>query len=80
METSTAATWSRSLAKLGQDFGGADGSLYLFAEWERPENVGMQDNIEVIGELAQANNVTVADMIQFAASHAVVTCPLGPRM
>lgn len=80
MKYSLAGTWSLPLAESGQDFGGADGSLYLFGEWLRAENDGMEDNIQTIGQLAQANNVGVADMIQFAAAHAVVTCPLGPRV
>lgn len=75
-----AGTWSQTLAAQGQDFGGADGSFYLFAEWERPENLGLQNASEFIGELAQSNGVSVADMFQFAATHGVVTCPLGPRV
>jgi len=73
-------TWSHALAAEGQNFGGADGSLYLFAEWQRPENLGMEDNVNTIGELGQAHNVGIGDMIQFAAAHAVVTCHLGPRI
>lgn len=75
-----AGTWSQNLSTQGQNFGGADGSIFLFQEWQRSENAGMQENIEILGQLAQSNNVSVADMIQFAGSHAIVTCPLGPRI
>lgn len=53
-----------SLAKAGQDFGGADGSLYLFGEWLRAENEGLEESVLTIGELAQSNGVGVADMFQ----------------
>ncbi|RDW84289.1 peroxidase-4 [Coleophoma cylindrospora] len=77
-----AGTWSQRLAAAGQDFGGADGSLVLFNEITRAENRGL----EVIVALAKAeklkygNAISMADLIQFAANHAVVTCPLGPRV
>lgn len=80
IETVIAGTWSKKLAKEGMDFGGADGSLYLFQESNRPEDLGLEDIAVFLGELAQANNLGVGDMIQFAASVAVITCPLGPRV
>jgi hypothetical protein len=75
-----AGTWSSSLALSGQDYGGADGSIYLFGETSRPENHGLERIVNVLGRLAEEKDVGVADMFQFAAAHAVVTCPLGPRM
>ncbi|CAG8982569.1 hypothetical protein HYALB_00007285 [Hymenoscyphus albidus] len=77
-----AGTWSKTLAAAGKDFGGADGSLVLFNEITRQENRGL----EVIVGLAKAmfqkykgSGISMADLIQYAATHAVVTCPLGPR-
>ncbi|KAH8650970.1 heme peroxidase [Tricladium varicosporioides] len=75
-----AGTWSSTLAAVGQDYGGADGSIYLFGEMNRPENSGLEAVVNTLGRLAKTSGVGVADMIQFAAAHAVVTCPLGPRM
>ncbi|CAG8973950.1 hypothetical protein HYALB_00007479 [Hymenoscyphus albidus] len=75
-----AGTWSKTLASTGQDFGGADGSIYLFGETTRAENNGLQGIVNRLGQLAKDSAVEVADMIQFAAAHATVTCPLGPRM
>lgn len=78
-----AGTWSQKLAAAGQDFGGADGSLVLFNEITRAENRGL----EVIVALAKTmmfkykdSGISMADLIQYAATHAVVTCPLGPRI
>jgi hypothetical protein len=68
-----AGTWSSSLAAQGQDFGGADGSIYLFGETKRPENHGLESITAQLGLLAKLNGVGVADMIQFAAAHAVVS-------
>ena len=73
-----AGTWSAKLAAAGQDFGGADGSLILAQEYNRPENNGLQDISAKILAVAKNRGVGVADTIQFAAAHAVVTCPLGP--
>ncbi|CAD0108953.1 unnamed protein product [Aureobasidium uvarum] len=70
-----AGSWSSSLAAAGQDFGGADGSIILS---------GTEINRAAIANQAllwsKLFNVGVADIIQFAAAHAVVTCPLGPRV
>lgn len=75
-----AGTWSKSLASTGQDYGGADGSIFLFGETTRTENNGLQGIVNTLGQLARELAVEVSDMIQFAAAHAVVNCPLGPRM
>jgi len=75
-----AGSWSDKLAAQGQDYGGADGSLYLYGESTRSENNGLQEITATLGALAQKHHVGVADMLQFAAAHATVTCPLGPRM
>jgi len=76
-----AGTWSKNLASKGQDFGGADGSIFLSGvEKGRPENRGLEGMIDQAGAWAKQYGVGVADMIQFAANHAVVTCPLGPRV
>jgi hypothetical protein len=62
-------------------YGGADGSIFLFDEaTERDENNGLQNITALLGNLAIQHTLGVADMFQFAAAHAVVTCPLGPRM
>lgn len=76
-----AGTWSKSLAEQGQDFGGADGSILLSGvEISRPENNGLQDIIRKTQVWAKKYGVGVADLIQFMAVHAAVTCPLGPRV
>jgi len=78
-----AGTWSQKLANAGQDFGGADGSLVLFNEITRRENRGLEV-VVALAKVLQAkyknNKVTMADLIQYMANHAVVTCPLGPRV
>ena len=76
-----AGTWSQVLADAGQDFGGADGSIALSPnEIKRPENNGLQDIVVKVKALHSKYRVGMADLIQFAAKHAVVTCPLGPRI
>ncbi|KAF1932583.1 class II peroxidase [Didymella exigua CBS 183.55] len=75
-----AGTW-----KDGLDFGGADGSIILAKEEiSRPDNKGLQDIVRVLGNMYRQTfkqyGIGVADLIQFAAKHAVVTCPLGPRI
>ncbi|RYP34232.1 hypothetical protein DL767_004355 [Monosporascus sp. MG133] len=73
-----AATWDQNSA-----YGGADGSLLLSDELNRPDNRGL----EPIGEqtLAWYNKykqygANMADLIQTAALAAVVSCPGGPRI
>ncbi|MBE7181368.1 MAG: hypothetical protein INR71_09215, partial [Terriglobus roseus] len=61
--------------------GGCDGSLILANEaGTRAENNGLQDISAKLLKLAQKYAVGVADMIQFAGAHAIVTCPGGPRI
>lgn len=76
-----AGTWSSKLAAAGQDFGGADGSIVLSPdEAKRPENKGLLSIINDMKQIQRKWGVGMADLIQFAATHAVVTCPLGPRI
>jgi len=76
-----AGTWSSALAASGQDFGGADGSIALSGtEVNRPENNGLQAIIKQMITWQKTFGVPMADLIQFGAVHAVVTCPLGPRV
>lgn len=79
-----AGTWSSSLAANGQDFGGADGSIALSGtEINRPENNGLQAIIKQMQtwqKMFGGYGVSMADLIQYGATHAVVTCPLGPRV
>ncbi|KAF2199859.1 heme peroxidase [Delitschia confertaspora ATCC 74209] len=75
-----AGTWSQKLADSGQDYGGADGSIVLSGtEIHRAENNGLQDIIGKVKVWQKTFKVGMADLIQFAAIHAVVSCPLGPR-
>ncbi|KAF2716564.1 class II peroxidase [Polychaeton citri CBS 116435] len=75
-----AGTWSSSLAAAGKDFGGADGSLILAGEISRPENKGLEQIVAQMKIWQKTFGVGMADLIQFGANHAVVTCPLGPRI
>lgn len=76
-----AGTWSSSKAAAGQDFGGADGSIVLSGtEINRPENNGLQDIVKQMAAWQTQFGVGMADLIQYGANHAVVTCPLGPRI
>jgi hypothetical protein len=76
-----AGPWSQSKANEGFDFGGADGSLALFQdEIDRDENNGLQDIIKVAQAYQSKYKVGMADLIQYMAKHATVTCPFGPRI
>ncbi|KAF2820355.1 heme peroxidase, partial [Ophiobolus disseminans] len=75
-----AGTWSAKLAAAGQNYGGADGSLVMFDELTRPENFGLETAAGLTHQLYKKYNVTMADLIQYMAKHAVVSCPLGPRV
>lgn len=76
-----AGTWSQVLADQGKDFGGADGSIILSkVEEKRAENRGLENIIQYLRWMAPRYQVGMADLIQFAAIHAVVSCPLGPRI
>ena len=62
---------------------GADGSMILFQEYNRPENNGLQNISIALNAVFQKFNpsgVGMADLIQFAAVHATRTCPLGPQV
>jgi hypothetical protein len=78
-----AGTW-----KEGLEYGGADGSIILAKEEiSRPDNRGLQDIVRVLGDMHRQQfkqyGVGMADFIQFAAKHAVVsTClpfPIIPK-
>ncbi|KAK3642303.1 hypothetical protein LTR56_010880 [Elasticomyces elasticus] len=75
-----AGTWSVKLAAQGQDYGGADGSLVLAGEISRPENKGLEKIVTQMKAWQKTYGVGMADLIQFGANHATVTCPLGPRI
>lgn len=76
-----AGTWSKSNKAAGKDFGGADGSLVMnFGEDARPENNGLQGIIALLRSVQAKHGVGFADLVQFASTHATVTCPLGPRV
>lgn len=73
-------TWDKT-----QGFtGGCDGSLILApGEIDRPENFNLADISTKLLNLQlshKADGVTVADLIQFAAAVAIVTCPGGPQI
>lgn len=68
-----AGTW-----KEGLEYGGADGSIILAKEEiSRPDNRGLQDIVRVLGDMHRQtfkqHGVGMADFIQFAAKHAVVS-------
>lgn len=76
-----AGTWSSNLSASGQDFGGADGSIILSGtEINRKENNGLQNIAKQMTTWQKQFGVSMADLIQYGANHAVVTCPLGPRI
>jgi hypothetical protein len=77
-----AGTWSKSGGG-----GGADGSILLAGEMARFENAGMAPVAAKYTELHAKYHdqlgysaVGMADLIQFGATVATVTCPLGPRI
>lgn len=74
-----AGAWSTT-----SGFGGADGSMLISPdEFLRPENNGMQPIIATYRALLpkySAFGVGAADFIQFGATVATVTCPLGARI
>ncbi|SMR42549.1 unnamed protein product [Zymoseptoria tritici ST99CH_1A5] len=76
-----AGPWSSELAAQGQDFGGADGSIVLSgSEIGRKEDRGLERMPAQMKQWQRTFNVSMADLIQFGAIHAVVTCPLGSRI
>jgi hypothetical protein len=60
--------------------GACDGSLILANECSGFENRGLERLCGNLGNLAQQKEVGVADLIQFAAAHAIKTCPGGPTI
>lgn len=75
-----AGTWSKARAEGGDDFGGADGSIILAdGEMQRADNRGLEAIALEARLLGLKYGVGYGDLIQFMATHAVVTCPLGPR-
>jgi hypothetical protein len=60
--------------------GACDGSLILANECANPENRGLERLCGNLGNLANEKEVGVADLIQFAAAHAMKTCPGGPTV
>jgi catalase (peroxidase I) len=60
--------------------GACDGSLILANECANSENVGLERLCGNLATVAQDKNVGVADLIQFAAAHAIKTCPGGPTI
>ncbi|KAH7346851.1 peroxidase [Rhexocercosporidium sp. MPI-PUGE-AT-0058] len=73
-----AGAWSKTTG-----FGGADGSLILAGEINRPENNGLQEIVGVTQDWYnkyKKYDVGMADLIQMGANVATVVCPLGPRV
>jgi hypothetical protein len=60
--------------------GACDGSLILANECVNTENIGLTRLCDNLGSLASQKQVDVADLIQFAAAHAIKTCPGGPTV
>ncbi|KAE8825271.1 hypothetical protein HRS9139_08381 [Pyrenophora teres f. teres] len=60
--------------------GACDGSLILANECSNIENRGMERLCSNLANVATQTKVGVADLIQFAAAHAVKTCPGGPTV
>ena len=79
-----AATWSAPREANGKNCCGADGSLLLSSkEINRTENLGLEMMPGFLIPLYQKyakNKVSMADLIQYAANHATVTCTQGPRV
>ena len=80
-----AGSFSQSLPFVTPAGGGADGSLLLnSAEIARSESGGLQSYYQFLSSkftnTYKAKGVGAADLIQFAAAHAIVTCPQGPTV
>ncbi|KAL6154430.1 hypothetical protein ACJBU6_07694 [Exserohilum turcicum] len=58
--------------------GACDGSLILANECAQPVNAAMTRICSNLANVASQTKVGVADLIQFAAAHAIKTCPGGP--
>jgi hypothetical protein len=73
-----AGAWSKTSKN-----GGADGSLILAGEMSRTENNGLQTVVaytQTLYNSYKSYGVSMADLIQMAATVGAVTCPLGPRV
>ncbi|KAL1306427.1 hypothetical protein AAFC00_005127 [Neodothiora populina] len=78
-----AGTYSINLPAYGPASGGADASLLLSAdEIDRPENGGLGPYYSWLQGFysSYSSQISAADLIQFAASHAIITCPGGPKV
>ncbi|KAK8248619.1 heme peroxidase [Phyllosticta capitalensis] len=76
-----AAATSNNIAFTAPASGGADGSLLLNPdEINRRDNNGLRDYYNWLSGFypKYQDQVSAADLIQFAAAHATVTCPGGP--
>ncbi|KAF2263643.1 heme peroxidase [Lojkania enalia] len=60
--------------------GACDGSLILADECSNSENAGLARLCGNLGNVAAQTGVGYADLIQFAAAHAIKTCPGGPTV
>lgn len=60
--------------------GACDGSLILANECTNTENRGLERLCGSLANVATQNKVGYADLIQFAAAHAIKTCPGGPTV
>ncbi|EUC38486.1 hypothetical protein COCVIDRAFT_85161 [Bipolaris victoriae FI3] len=60
--------------------GACDGSLILANECAQAPSRGLQRFCSNLAGVASQTNVGVGDLIQFAAAHAVKTCPEGPTV
>ena len=60
--------------------GACDGSLIIANECTNSENRGLERLCGNLGNVASQTGVGVADLIQFAAAHAIKTCPGGPTV
>lgn len=75
-----AAGWSKGTGNLG----GADGSIVLAPEEiQRVANKGLEeivDQTKAWFDKYKGYGIGMADLIQFSANVATITCPLGPRV
>ncbi|KAL6702879.1 hypothetical protein ACN47E_000841 [Coniothyrium glycines] len=60
--------------------GACDGSLILANECTNNENRGLERLCGNLANVATQTKVGMADLIQFAAAHAIKTCPGGPTV
>lgn len=81
--TVPAASYSSKTQYYAPATGGADGSLLLSSvEITRDENNGLQSYYGFLQEKYSKykSQVGAADLVQFAASVAIVSCPGGPKV